>query len=58
MSMKVEGKYWKHTCNRCDEVWYSRKESPKCCNECKSPYWNKARVRSVSKRTVVRATPV
>ena len=47
MSMKVEGAYWKHECNRCGEIWYSRNESPKNCNnkKCKSPYWNKERVR-------------
>lgn len=61
MSMKVEGAYWKHTCNRCHETWYSKKELPKCCNECNSPYWNKPRVRPVPaarKRDAVRTTPV
>ena len=47
MSVKVDGDYWRHECNRCDKIWYSTKESPKNCAEvkCKSPYWNKARVR-------------
>ena len=47
MSMKVDGDYWRHECNRCGKVWYSTKESPKNCadGKCNSPYWNKARVR-------------
>ena len=47
MSMKVDGDYWRHECNRCGKVWYSIKAEPKNCAgvKCKSPYWNKARVR-------------
>ena len=49
MSTKADGDYWKHECNRCNEVWYSRNESPKNCNnkKCNSPYWNKQRVRDI-----------
>lgn len=44
---KADGRFWRHECNRCGNVWYSRKESPKSCanSKCKSPYWNRARVR-------------
>lgn len=42
---KADGKFWRHECGRCGEIWYSRNESPKNCRECKSPYWDKARVR-------------
>ena len=47
MSMKVDGDYWRHECNRCGKIWYSIKESPKNCadGKCNSPYWNKVRVR-------------
>lgn len=47
MSEKVEGSYWKHECNRCDFIWYSKNENPKTCNNrnCRSPYWNKKRVK-------------
>ena len=27
MSEKVEEAYWRHKCNRCSEIWYSRNES-------------------------------
>lgn len=47
MSTKVDGDYWRHECNRCGKVWYSINPSPKNCAsvKCKSPYWNKERVR-------------
>ena len=47
MSMKVDGDYWRHECNRCGKVWYSTNENPRCCAsvKCKSPYWNRQRVR-------------
>ena len=33
-------------CNRCHHKWYPRHLSmPKVCPKCKSPYWNKERVR-------------
>jgi DNA-directed RNA polymerase subunit RPC12/RpoP len=33
-------------CNRCQHEWYPRMEKlPVRCPECKSPYWNKKRVR-------------
>lgn len=31
-------------CNRCGHKWPTKIE-PKCCPKCKSPYWNKARIR-------------
>jgi hypothetical protein len=47
MSQKVDGDYYRHECNRCDYIWYSRTSDPKTCASitCKSPYWNKKRVR-------------
>lgn len=38
--------YWRHECNRCGCVWYSREPSVKSCNDkgCRSPYWNRERV--------------
>lgn len=44
-SLKVDGDYYRHECNRCDHVWYSKSESPKSCvnRACRSPYWNKER---------------
>lgn len=47
MSKKVDGNYWRHECNRCDHIWYSTTPDPKTCadKDCKSPYWNKKRVR-------------
>lgn len=47
MSKKVDGNYWRHECNRCDHIWYSTTSDPKTCadKDCKSPYWNKKRVR-------------
>ena len=38
-----------HTCGRCSYTWYGKAE-PKLCVRCKSPYWNKARVRKIKKQ--------
>jgi uncharacterized OB-fold protein len=39
-----------HTCNRCGHTWVPREnEEPKVCPACKSPYWNKERVRGIAK---------
>lgn len=36
-----------NTCNRCKHSWWQRTpESPRSCPKCKSPYWNKARIRT------------
>ena len=47
VSKKVDGDYYRHECNRCGHVWYSTTADPKTCasHACKSPYWNKERVR-------------
>ncbi len=38
------------TCNRCGHKWIPRENGePAVCPSCKSPYWNKARVRKVAK---------
>ena len=35
-------------CNRCNHEWIRRQEiKPKTCPKCRSPYWNKARVRNL-----------
>lgn len=37
----------KYSCNRCGHSWYPRSEQiPKWCPKCKSPYWNKERVKN------------
>lgn len=37
-------------CERCGHEWKRRSEDvPKVCPTCKSPYWNKERVRGVRK---------
>jgi ribosomal protein L37AE/L43A len=36
----------KRKCKRCDYTWVPRKkQKPVQCPECKSPYWNKERVK-------------
>lgn len=32
-------------CNRCGNRWHSKIRNPKMCPHCKSPYWNKKRIR-------------
>lgn len=35
-------------CNRCDHEWIQRGTNlPKVCPQCKSPYWNKERVKQI-----------
>lgn len=45
MSKRADGEFWRHECNRCGEIWYSRKKDPGTCVnvKCRSPYWNKKR---------------
>ena len=39
--------FW-NVCNRCNHKWVPRSENiPKVCPKCKSPYWNKKRVRKL-----------
>ena len=39
----------KFTCNRCGHEWVPRENGePEVCPKCKSPYWNKVRVRKVA----------
>ena len=37
-------------CNRCDHEWAQRsnKLEPKTCPRCKSPYWDKPRIKKVA----------
>jgi len=32
-------------CNRCQHEWPTKQKEPKWCPACKSPYWNRKRVR-------------
>jgi len=34
-------------CNRCHHKWVARKSVIIACPKCKSPYWNKERVRKI-----------
>ena len=37
-------------CNRCGHEWATRKKKdPTWCPKCKSPYWNKKRIRKKKK---------
>lgn len=39
------------TCNRCQKQWWPKSDKdivPKKCPGCKSPYWNKERVRNLT----------
>ena len=56
-NVSLGNKLWSHHCGRCDYQWASRTESPKtCANEkCRSPYWNKKRVRTITKPTSVQS---
>jgi DNA-directed RNA polymerase subunit RPC12/RpoP len=39
-----------YVCNRCEHRWVPRENTePKVCPSCKSPYWNKPRVRGIAK---------
>ena len=45
MSSEAECGTWRHECNRCGYVWYSKRPNPKVCaaRTCQSKYWNKPR---------------
>lgn len=46
-----------YKCNRCGHKWVPRENAePKVCPYCKSPYWNKKRVRAVAKAVVVKSS--
>ena len=47
MSKEVADGIFLHICNRCNNPWTSRIKIPKTCAnaKCRSPYWNKKRVR-------------
>ena len=50
MSQKLENSdLLIHACNRCGCVWTSRRE-PKTCSKCRSPYWNKERLRKIKNK--------
>lgn len=42
----------KYKCERCGYVWIPRKESPKNCPHCISPYWNKPRTRKATVKAI------
>jgi len=37
-------------CNRCRHEWVKRADVVKWCPKCKSPYWDKERVRPVKEK--------
>lgn len=44
--IKLTGKIRILNCNRCKHEWATRNiKDPKYCPKCKSPYWNKPRIR-------------
>lgn len=34
-----------YRCIRCGHIWTPMKESPRVCPKCRTPYWNRERVR-------------
>lgn len=46
MKKKVKIEVWICKCGRCDHKWNSKDlDVPRVCPKCKSPYWDKKRVR-------------
>jgi hypothetical protein len=47
---EVKNGHYELHCNRCDNIWYSKKKDPGTCvnKNCRSPYWNKIRQRDNS----------
>lgn len=47
MSQEIAKGIFLHECNRCQYKWTSKAASPeRCANpDCRSPYWNRERVR-------------
>ena len=44
-----------YKCERCGHIWMPRvysKEESRVCPRCKSPYWNKKRIRKTAKKLV------
>jgi hypothetical protein len=41
-----------NTCNRCDYKWVGKIKTPNTCanSKCRTPYWNKPRIRKQTKR--------
>ena len=41
-----------NTCNRCNYKWVGKIETPNTCanSQCRTPYWNKPRIRKQIKR--------
>ncbi len=44
-----------HNCNRCNHTWIGKLAEPKTCAnpKCRTPYWNKPRVRKQIRRKLV-----
>ena len=47
MSKEIAENIWLHECKRCNYKWTSKIELPGSCanQKCRSPYWDKERVR-------------
>ena len=43
-----------HHCNRCNHKWVGKLAEPKTCAnpKCRTPYWNKPRIRKQTKRAI------
>lgn len=50
--METKMEVTKYKCERCGYVWIPRKESPKNCPNCISPYWNKPRTRKATVKAI------
>jgi predicted Zn-ribbon and HTH transcriptional regulator len=53
LTPEVEVKVKKYQCSRCGHLWQHRGEKgilPLTCPKCKSPYWNRERVRPETKK--------
>jgi DNA-directed RNA polymerase subunit RPC12/RpoP len=45
----------KKICLRCGSTWDSKKDNPHYCPRCKSPFWNKPKVRDSNKTETAEA---
>lgn len=51
MAKKVELNVMGYRCERCGHEWQPRnEEEPRVCPKCKSPYWDRERVRNLKKK--------
>ena len=41
----------KERCLRCGYIWLKRVDNPVMCPKCRSPYWNRKRMKEVNGKT-------